>query len=50
MDDPIQVLSSITHFYAEVSKVQFTEDLVDDLQAFGIRDHGVILPCNVKIL
>lgn len=40
----------LTYLDAEVSQLQLTQDLVDDLQALGVWDHGVVLACSVKIL
>lgn len=34
----------------KVSKLQSTEDFMDNLQTLGIRNHGVILASDVKIL
>lgn len=49
MDHPSK-LPHVTHFDVEVSKVQLTEDFVDNLQTLCIWNHGIILPCNIKIL
>lgn len=35
---------------AEISQLQVTQDLIDDLQTLSVRNHGVVLPCDVKIL
>lgn len=41
---------SLTYLDAEVSQLQLTQDLVDNLQALSVWDHGVVLACSVKIL
>lgn len=39
-----------TNLDPEVSQVQLTKDVMDNLQTLCIRNHGVILPCYVKVL
>lgn len=40
----------MTNLDTEVTKVQLTEDFMDDLQTLSIWYHGIVLPCYVEIL
>lgn len=40
----------MTNLDTEVTEVQLAEDFMDDLQTLSVWNHGVILPCYVKIL
>lgn len=39
-----------SHLDEEVPELQVTQDLVHDLQALGIGNHGVELPGDVEVL